>query len=204
MLYIYHNVACTTASVTYTIRVNGVDTSITKVIPNGSTTASILTASASIAAGDRISLSAKMSVGDTTGLFPRISLSAVLSGRQKNWDASAVAAATGNKFLRAGNNNAVPAVEGPSKLISAVGTTVTSLYAFLAVTGAIDSFTTTFRVNGVDTTMTCTQGPGVAMASDTGHTATYAAGDVLSMKYVQSGTEAIVASAPRASVDAAA
>jgi hypothetical protein len=71
-----------------------------------------------------------------------------------------------------------------------IACTLTRLFVSLAanVGGAAQTVTVTLRKNKVDTAVTCTIASGAAAGSDTAHTVTFAAGDLIDLKVVTSAT----------------
>jgi hypothetical protein len=95
----------------------------------------------------------------------------------------------------ANGNNAIvipDTVESSSKIVMPQAGTVTAMYVTSAGAAIADSQTFTVRKNGVDTAVTCVMAGGTVTANDTGHSFAFVAGDVLSIKVVQSSTAASV------------
>lgn len=107
-----------------------------------------------------------------------------------NWGQLGSNAATAVRFLDFGNvRDATHATEESSAQVMSVSGTVTKLLVshFSALT--TDTVTYTLRVNSVDTALTCTVAANATAASDLAHTASFAIGDRLSIKSVQSSTQ---------------
>ena len=102
---------------------------------------------------------------------------------------SAQAAVT-NFFLNPAFLSAPNAVEANGTQLIVKPGTLNALYAGLGTAAGTDSFTYTVRINGVNTTITCTITPGNTAANDLAHTAAVIAGDRVSVLSVQSGTTA--------------
>lgn len=74
-LYIRHDTTMTSDTVTYTVRVNGVDTSITCAVANNTTTNNDTAHTAAVSAGDRVSIkSVQSSTQTNTSLIPKAGL----------------------------------------------------------------------------------------------------------------------------------
>lgn len=84
-------------------------------------------------------------------------------------------------------------------LVSKAGT-LTSIYCFHGVATATDNITYTLQINGVDTALTATILATQQSANLTGQAVVVAAGDRLTMKIRQNGTESVGALASRQSV----
>lgn len=106
------------------------------------------------------------------------------------------------RFLMLGNTGTTSpgTVESASQTVSPVAVTLDGLRVHLTTGIVTDTQTIKARINGVDTTITCTVAISGTTASDTTHTALVAAGDLVSLGYQQSGTQAATSTVIKASL----
>lgn len=117
------------------------------------------------------------------------------------WGATQANAATGTEFLGTAAGGLPSTVERASNVVATAGGIARDMYVFHNAALTTDSVTYTLRINGVDTSITATIPATGTAANTTGNSIAYSAGDRLSLKTVQSGTEASATLAPRASVN---
>lgn len=87
--------------------------------------------------------------------------------------------------------NIANATEGKASGIASVGGTFRNLFAkVVTAPGGAETYTLTWRVNGSDTTITCTITGAATACNDTGHTAAVSASQTFSLKVVGSGAAA--------------
>jgi hypothetical protein len=81
-------------------------------------------------------------------------------------------------------------VEGVSQQPAPVTGTFKTMYIAHLVATVTDTMAYTLRINGVDTSITATMASSGSAVNDTAHTAAFVAGDLISIKAIQSGSTA--------------
>lgn len=115
--------------------------------------------------------------------------------------ASAAAAGSATRYLQSGNHaSAVVINERDGHFLCGAAGTLTKLYVFHANALSTDTVAYTVDVNDGATSITCTMAAAGTAANDTAHTAAVVAGDRVSVKTIQSASEAGASMAPRAVV----
>ena len=116
------------------------------------------------------------------------------------WGGTNAPAINADRFMQAAAyGTAVSTTEPVGYMLASAACTVTKLYVKNDANMSTDTLTYTLRVNGVDSALTLVIGTGTSSGNATGSVAV-AAGDRLSMKLRQNGTEASASLSPRASI----
>lgn len=107
------------------------------------------------------------------------------------WAMLSAPATAAVRFVDFGNVRDTPqAAEQSSAMVMPTAGTITKMFANHFNALSTDSITYTLRLNGADTAITCVVAATTTQANDVAHTVAYAAGDRLSVKCVQSSTQA--------------
>ena len=181
----------------FTLRKNGADTTLTCTVADTNTTCSDTTHTVSMAPGDVFSVSSVPS-GTPTARSPFISMvvdsaSSTIASMYStnsngvNMSNSATRYCSINALLGGGFS----ATESQANVVIPQSGTIKNLYVNLqAAPGAGKSYTFTVRKNGSDTVVTtgAVTGASTTTGNDTTHSVTVAAGDVVTISIVPSGT----------------
>ncbi len=179
-----------TDTVVVTLRVNGVDSTLTATATGNVGAASDLTHSVAIAKGDRVNWSVLTSGAD----LPVISIGALVlpateAYQQAIWisglSSHAPSAAVAEYAFPMEVGRTICAVEAHNQLVAKANTRIGNLYVRLSAAPGLaasgKSYTFTIRVNGVDTALTCTVLEIATSAEDAVNVIDLAAGDLVSL-----------------------
>lgn len=175
-----------------TVRKNAADTDLTCTITNSNTSCSDLTHSVSVSPGDKVSFQVAPS-GNPPSTSSRWSTSFKSSAAKESTypgrnSQSTSGTTYGNPI---GGQNGNSSTESAREQIVATSGTIKNLYVEeTAAPGSGKSRVMTFRKNGVDQTVACTVSDTATACSDTTNSFTVAAGDIISIKSVASGSVA--------------
>lgn len=135
-------------------------------------------------------------LGAATASTDAVQFGQTAPGIMTGWGAAKNAAAATTRYLALGavdNFSTTPVTtEASSNLIAPAAGVITGLYVFVGSATIVDSYTFFVRVNGVNTAITCVIAGSGTAANDTAHTASFAAGDRISIQCTQSSTAASI------------
>lgn len=179
----------------FTVRKAGADTTLTCTVSTGATTAADLTNSFAVAAGDLVAVSCTSSAGAAASTPADWLLRFTAANANEYpllWGSAAGAAAGATRYSPVQGDGAVQTTEAAAQCVMPTGGTLSNLYVALDANMAAAGQAVTLYLNGSPTALTCTVASGAATASDTdaGHAVAVAAGDTVSLQWVNSGSNA--------------
>ena len=180
-----------------TLRLNAADTALTCTVTGAATTTCAdTTHSVSVVPGDLVDLTVVPSGTPSAGTFTGTmrfdsTASSTISTYAYNINGGTLNGSSTRYLPIAGTNfNVTPDTEVKGQQIIAASGSMKSLYIQTsAAPGAAKSYAFTVRKNGADTALTCTiSGASATTCNDTTHTISVAAGDLLVLAAVPTGT----------------
>lgn len=175
----------------FTLRKNGADTALTATVSTGSTNATDISNTVSVVAGDLVGMkqvvSASAAASSPTSWVLRFT-AANSNEFPLLWGASTGAANGTTRYSSVQGDVAVNATEANVRSVMPTGGVISNLYVALDANQATAGQAVTLYLNGSPTALTCTVGSGASTANDTTHTVTVAAGDTISLEWVNSGS----------------
>jgi hypothetical protein len=195
-LTIGYQTTITQGSLAITMTKNGSATSLTCTVQSGTQTCTDATHTVSVVAGDTVGYT-YVPTGTPTASANSLPLSVLFTSTAAN---EGILLTSGNPTSGASNSvtnyfNVVgqpsfTATENLSSFVLPVAGTIDQVYMVSNnAAGTGGSFVYTLEKNGADTTVTCTlSGNSALTCNDTTHSATFAAGDTVSLKSVPSGS----------------
>jgi hypothetical protein len=177
----------------FKLRKNTADTTLTATVSTGATTAQDTSNSVSVVAGDLVAMQCVSSASPAASTPSDWAVRFTAANNNEYpllWGAQAGPAAGTTRYSPVQGDAAVQTAEANAQCVMPTPGVISNLYVALDANMATAGMVVTLQLNGADTALTCTVGSGASAANDTSNSVNVVAGDTISLKWANGGSNA--------------